>query len=348
MDLSALLNSHGDAEPSGENLEYEPAFISMELAAQPGEERQVGDSVIQAEEADHADVIKYAVEVLESAHDLRAAVFLAHSLLRTKGFPGFAQATGYIRGCLEQWWETCHPQLDADDDDDPTMRVNAVATLADPDTIMRAVRLAPLTESRAFGRICLRDIAIAEGEMAPPSGMDNPPDMSSILAAFQDSAPDALQDLRAAVEASHGDIKAINRVFDDRIPGRGPDLDALEKLLRQALSRFSAAGVSSETGDSDAQDDDSADTPAAGSAPRPATSGGAAAPGAINGPQDVRNTIDRIIAYYARAEPSSPVPILLDRAKRLVGADFMTIVKDMAPEGKRNVQLIGGLPDDDY
>ena len=69
--------------------------------------------------------------------------------------------------------------------------------------------------------------------------------------------------------------------------------------------------------------------------------------GGINNQQDVKNTIDRLIAYYTRAEPSSPVPILLERAKRLVGADFVSIIKDMAPDGKDNVYLIGGIPPDE-
>lgn len=46
--------------------------------------------------------------------------------------------------------------------------------------------------------------------------------------------------------------------------------------------------------------------------------------------------------YYAKHEPSSPLPILLKRAKRLVGADFMEIIKDLAPDGAANVRLIGG------
>ena len=53
--------------------------------------------------------------------------------------------------------------------------------------------------------------------------------------------------------------------------------------------------------------------------------------------------LDRIIAYYARSEPSSPVPMLLERAKRMVGADFLTIIKEMAPDGIQNVHLIGGI-----
>jgi type VI secretion system protein ImpA len=33
---------------------------------------------------------------------------------------------------------------------------------------------------------------------------------------------------------------------------------------------------------------------------------------------------------------------LLRRAKALVGADFMTIIKDMAPNGVENVEVVGG------
>ncbi|MBL4919060.1 type VI secretion system protein TssA [Szabonella alba] len=352
MDLTDLLTSRGDDEPSGENLEYDPAFISLELAAQHGEERQVGDSVIAAEEPDHAEVISNAMEVLERSHDLRAAVFLAYSLLRTKGFPGFAQATTYIRGCLEQWWDSCHPQLDPDDDNDPTMRVNAIAALADADTMMRGIRLAPLTDSRAFGRVCLRDFMLAEGEISLGEDGESPPDLSALSAAFQDTDPARLQELRDAARQAQEDIKAIGRVFDEQVPTFGPDLAPLEKILRQVMSRFEAAGIGAAGGEEpegvDGDEGQDAGADGAIAAPRTmAAPAGAGVPGVINSQQDVRNALDKIIAYYKRAEPSSPLPILLDRAKRLVGADFMTIIKDMAPDGRSNVQLIGGLEDEE-
>ena len=46
-------------------------------------------------------------------------------------------------------------------------------------------------------------------------------------------------------------------------------------------------------------------------------------------------------------EPSSPLPILLKRAKRLVGADFMEIINDLAPSGVDNVKLIGGVTEEE-
>lgn len=355
MDLADLIVSHGDEEPSGENLEYDPAFISLELAAQPGEERQIGDSIIAAEEPDYPEVITQAMDVLGRSHDLRAAVFLAQAMLRTKGFPGFAEVTSYMRGVLEQFWDTCHPQLDADDDNDPTMRVNAVSSLSGADTIIRAMRITPLTDSRAMGRFSYRDILVAEGEMSPPEGMDNPPTQALIAGAFQDTNPEKLNAARNAVAQALEDVVAINAVFQDRTPTQCPDLDVLERMLRQILNRFQAAGVTGgsaakEVPQAEEEDPGDGDTPGGGAiaggwSGGPAVGGGV--PGGINSQQDVKNTIDRLIAYYNRAEPSSPVPILLERAKRLVGADFVTIIKDMAPDGKDNVYLIGGIPPDE-
>jgi type VI secretion system protein ImpA len=41
--------------------------------------------------------------------------------------------------------------------------------------------------------------------------------------------------------------------------------------------------------------------------------------------------IGMIIAYHARAEPSSVVPLLLERARKMCGQDFITILKELLP-----------------
>ncbi len=342
MDLEALLQSHGDENPSGEDMVYDLAFMTLELAAQPGEERQAGDKIIAAEDPDFKEVTGAALAVLEQSHDLRAGVFLSMSELRLRGFPGFADGTAYVRGCLERYWDTCHPQLDADDDDDPTQRINVILSLAAPDTILRGIRITPLTDSRTFGRMSLRDIAIAEGEATAGEDDEEVPDSSSIAAAFQDTAQEFLQSALTGARQSLENVRAINAKFDEMLPGRGPELDPLMKLLGQVIARLEpVAGDAVEVEGVEAGAE--AGEPAAAPAGAKAAGGGV---GAINSPNDVQNALDRIIAYYKRAEPSSPVPILLTRAKRLVSADFLTIVKDMAPNGIENVNLIGGLADE--
>lgn len=353
MDLAVLLQSKGEDAPSGENLEYDPAFTEMELAAQPGEESVVGDERIDATDPDYKTVEEKALEVLARSHDLRAAVFLADAVLQSSGLAGFAEATSYIRGCLEQFWEGCHPELD-EDDGDPIMRINAVQDLCGqpdgmggPSPVYRSIRRSPLSDSRGFGRFSLRDIEVAEGLMTAPESMDNIPDQATIGAAFQDSDGEIIAERLASAELAAENIKAISAVFDEQTPGQGPELDPLLKLLQQICKRLRDYGNLGEAEAASDQDDGEA-AEEAGADPAVAASGrGAAAPGVINSPTDVANTLDRIIAYYQREEPSSPLPLLLERAKRLVGADFLTIVNDMAPRGLENVQLIGGLEDDE-
>ena len=74
--------------------------------------------------------------------------------------------------------------------------------------------------------------------------------------------------------------------------------------------------------------------------------GGQSFGGRVNNTDDVIRALDQILAYYARSEPSSPLPLLIERAKRLVRADFMTIMRDMAPAGVENVSVISGDGDE--
>ena len=54
--------------------------------------------------------------------------------------------------------------------------------------------------------------------------------------------------------------------------------------------------------------------------------------------------LDELCDYYTRNEPSSPVPLLLRRAQRLVGMSFMDLLKDLAPGGISELQVVSGAP----
>ncbi len=337
MDLSSYLEPRSDEPPSGENLEYDPAFTDLEIAAQPGEERQMGDEVVAAEEQDWSDVEAKSLAVMDKSHDLRAAIYLAEAVLHTKGLPAFASSLGYVKSLLEEFWETCHPELD-EDDGDATMRINAVRGLASSDRMVRALRRTGLTDSRMFGQMTLRHLDVAEGRINMPADLEDIPDANSVAAAFKDTDEEVLSANADAVASALEDVSGIDAVFTDKTPGEGPDLEPLTtalKSIKQALARY--ADVGEEANEELSEDAAPARTAAA------APSGG----GAINSPEDVTMMLDRIMDYYARCEPSSPLPILLERSKRLVNADFLTIIEDMAKEGLDEVRQIGGLKQDD-
>jgi type VI secretion system protein ImpA len=334
----------GDA-PSGDDLEYDPAFMDLMVAAQPGQERQAGSEIVPGSEPDWKAVAKKALAVLDRSHDLRVAVVLAQAQAKLEGYEGLAPVLAYVRGCLETWWDSCHPQLDADDDNDPTMRINAVAGLSDSEGFLRLLRLAPLAESRTFGRINLRDLAVASGEMTAAPGT-SAPDAASVAAAFKETPADVLKSRLEAARAALADVRAIGAVFDAQTPGDGPDLDPLVRMLRRAVARLAEEVGEPEEAVADNPDDEVSEVGMAeGSAAPPRAA--ASVPGTISSQADVVAALDRIMAYYAAQEPSSPIPLLLKRVRRLVGADFLTIMNDIVPQGTDTVRSLAGMTDEE-
>ena len=54
--------------------------------------------------------------------------------------------------------------------------------------------------------------------------------------------------------------------------------------------------------------------------------------GAIRSRQDAIRALDAVAEFFRRNEPSSPVPLFLERAKRLVSKSFLEVLADIAPE----------------
>ena len=78
---------------------------------------------------------------------------------------------------------------------------------------------------------------------------------------------------------------------------------------------------------------------------RPVRRGGSEG-GVIRSRQDVTRALERICEYYARTEPSSPLPFLLRRAQRLVDMNFIQIVDELTPEARATLDTIIGLKPD--
>jgi type VI secretion system protein ImpA len=64
--------------------------------------------------------------------------------------------------------------------------------------------------------------------------------------------------------------------------------------------------------------------------------------GEVTNRDDVVRLLDRICAYYEKYEPSSPIPLLLTRAKRLISKDFIDVLRDIAPDAVAQAEAIRG------
>ena len=344
IEIEELLSEITGAAPCGEDLEYDPAFAEMEKLAQETPERQYGDTIIPAEPPDWRGVRKTALALFERTRDLRVALYLTQSLLRIDGLAGFADGLALVDGLIERYWDTVYPQLDPEDDNDPTLRVNTIVALCDPETTLRALRETPLVSSRTLGRFSLRDIQIAAGALTPVATDDQAelPTQARINGAFQEVGLESVQATATVVAEAMARVEQIESRLTDLIGvSQAPDLNPLAgvlKEIRQALAEqlqqhgVAPGGEALAAGAADAGP--SAAAPVAG--PRLAV-------GELASREDVVRMLDRICEYFVRYEPSSPVPFLLKRARNLVNQDFMAILNDLAPGGTEQANLIFGI-----
>jgi type VI secretion system protein ImpA len=314
-------------------------FAELERGVQGKPERQVGEVVVAAEGPEWRPIVEKATALLGQSKDLRIGVYLARGALEVQGFSGFADGLTLLRRTVEEFWPTCHPQLDADDGNDPTLRVNAMEGLVARDMI-NALRAAPLVKSKAFGDIRLRDI-----ESAAVKRPDGTTGAANLDASFLDVPAPALILATQTLERCVTEAKGLEEVWNTHLDSGGPNLTDLRRVLFQAQEALRArvAALAPAGADAAATNGTADATNGAAASGPPSVSGGGLR-GEPRSRDDVMKALDAIIAYYGRYEPSSPVPLLLERCKRLVTMSFMDIVRDMLPDGVSNIETIAGKP----
>ncbi len=344
---AADLHDLSDAAPAGENLELDPEFGALERAAQGKPETQYGDVVNSATPPDWKETEALALALLERTRDLRVMTHLAVARLHLAGPQSYAEVLEQIRNQIENRWELVHPRLDPEDGNDPTLRANALFRLQDPVNVLRPLRDQPLATTSLTGPMSWRDIAIFRGQIEPEPGREKRTE-AFIRGAFNKTDPERLQALRNGIDAAAQEVAAIPAAFEAKAgKGTAPDFTILAKLLadiQKELRVFEPAVATVHAGEN---------TDATGMADRdgaeersPSTPGSLAAHAltAVTERDDALHLLEVASAYFRNHEPSSPVPLLIDRARRLATMDFLEILRDLAPEALGQAQIIAGPP----
>lgn len=346
LELEALLAPISPAAPAGENLEYTPEFSALEEAAIGKPERQMGSGTLPGEPPNYNLLFTRSNELLRRSKDLRIAAHLTRACVDKHGFVGLHQGLALLHRLLANYWESVHPQLDPEDGNDPTMRVSALSALISAE-FLGALRLAPMFVTQVAGPISLRYFSIVAGELPQPTeGIKV--DANLLEAGFREVQLPVLQTLAQSLQGARDEIKGLSDAFQKGAGGaQGPDFSPLDRIVFQAQNavRPRLAARLAEA------------APAAASAAGggAASTGGGAMPGAavaepavgvsgaVRNRDDVVMLLDKIIGYYERHEPSSPLPLLLSRCRKLAALSFLDIVKDLAPAALAQVELIGGI-----
>lgn len=341
LDLERLLAPLDPSAPCGSNLEYDGDFIALEEAARSRQEQEFGATLIEGQGPDWSAVWSHAQSLWLRTRDLRVAVWMARCAAHRTGLEGAVAGLELVHGLLVRFWDHLHPQLDAEDGNDPTQRLNALAPLVHYAEFMGDLRAAAVSSAQRGAPLRVRDIELALGRAAA-SEHESLPSESAVREALRQcvsATPQLVVTLQRGWEVARAIVQQIDAHCQ---AGQGPDFAPLVQLLRLLAQALPADNAGTQT----PSPAGAADQEAGGGNPQAALTSALAPPGTINSRQDAVEALERACAWIEAHEPSHPAPLLIRRAQRLMNKSFIEIIRDLTPDAEDQVRRLAGTPAD--
>ncbi len=325
MELEKLLAPVSQDQPCGPDLEHEPDFMALEQDSKGKPERIMGDTIVQAVEPDWADIKVRAEALFPLTKDLRVAILLLRANTRLEGLLGFSSGLQLIHEMLARYWDSVHPCLDPEDDNDPTMRINVLMSLEDPEALGRDLRAVKFICANRHAKLTIRDILVTLGKL-PATDSENAPNQAeteNILRSEENIVlVQAMQDALQALD----NTKALlgKKVAADRVP----DFKPLYETLKMVLPLCTEMPETEETQGNEVDTKQK-------NASAPST-------GDIRSREDVVRVLEKVCNFIERTEPTNPAPLLIRRAQYLMKKNFIEIIEELGPDWLKEVQRISG------
>jgi len=342
----------------GENCEYDDLYLALDTLAQGTPASEMGDSIIDGKDPDYRTLYKNCMTLWKKTRDLRVASFLTLSSLCIGGIEGLLGGLKVIDYLVTDLYDSFYPQLDPDDDNDPTERINILSMISPEDGAyadgysfvvkFREIKLVPELP------YTYRDYLVGTGFITAKEG--NEVDINIINAQLSSIPVSSLESRKALVDEILALVKSITEKFNEKTGDTGyltmttleHELNGIKNIYVQHLKNVSVPSSDE-----------------ASSGVEPTANSVATAPQAAASPVQVQQQtfnletfvpktrnealllLKKSSEYFEKAEPTSPVPFLINRALKMSNMNFIDLLgeidRDALSKGREQL----GVPNPD-
>ncbi|MGP3698894.1 type VI secretion system protein TssA [Rhodobacter sp. NSM] len=354
-DLQDFLDPIPGETPSGTDLRNDARFHAIERVVEPARRtaRQEAAEIGTQVQVDWRSVIADARDLASSGRDLRLLVILVRALMAEEGMGGLSRGLDLLSETVESYWDSLHPALREGPPQEAAMRrINALKQVENPDTgLLGDLEFLGLFEIRPVGVVTGGDLATGGLKAAQvlaeaPRGL-GAKETAAITSAHEARAnrvigacralmterAEEFAQLSAGISGALAALSRLETALGAKLGtnGSGPRFTALSTMLQRMAATLQSVAASSE--------------PAA-EPDAPAAQGSSASPLQIASRRDVERCLDLIIDFYERTEPSSPIPHLARRMRRMVPMNFLQLMEEVAPSGMKEFRAVAGVAEE--
>ncbi|HEY4031385.1 MAG TPA: type VI secretion system protein TssA [Caulobacteraceae bacterium] len=330
LTLEKLLAPVDDDNPVGPDLSYSHERQEIERAFET-------DEGSQSEERDWRTILRLIEEQAGQTKDVWLPVYACRAGASSGSLETVAIGAQALAGLFEQYWDTVHPQLE---------ELGVMGRKAPCDSLAtRGGFLLPLERTvlvahPRLGRFTGVDLQrfATERESAEGYGM--------FRAALEEGGDALLEGAIGQLDAIEDGLKRADKAFmqgagGEPSPNYQPTFSLLT-ALRQAVKQFMTAPAEEPEEAWDGETGPGGGGGGGGKAAGPRISG------RVDNREDVLKSLDLIADYYRRSEPSHPLQMLVERAREWVDMDFLTLMREIAPDSIRQARELLKKREEEY
>ena len=339
LDVDTLLTPVSDDAPAGEDLSYDTSRYELEQAFESSVSIDASGEETAAQEVDWRRILSSIEEQFGRSKDIWLAVYLCRAGARSGSLETVEAGAQALAGLMERYWDTVHPTLD---------ELGLPGRKAPCDALTRRAEfLGPLERTAILTHPRLGTFTGADLERFRTEA-ENADGYGMFRAALEDSPPESLTEALERLNRIEDGLRRADKVFTEHAAGEpspnyAPTYETLA-MLKRAVQTFAPGAAPA----GDGADAGAAETASDGGGSAAGAGGGGRIGGKVESREDVMTALDAIGDYYRRREPGSPVPVLLQRARAWVTLDFLSVLKDIAPDAVDDAKrVLVKRPDDE-
>jgi len=259
--------------------------------------------------------------------NLGLARFALLAAMNLDGLSGLADGVVLYNQLLSHYWEDVYPRIEGGNFEE---RLESISHIDDP-FVASSLGNIVVAKGKRSGSYTL-DQALSSMNRGEPSPSLIEGSVNETISAD----PEFYDKLAAQCQEVRQQLGFIRDILQKHVGSPSVSFSKVEGRLSQ-LEAFLTHSAVAPAGSAPTEERADSDAPIASAK---------AQPGEIRNRTDVVRAIDQIIRFYRKTEPTSPVPHLLHRAKRVVSMDFMEIVEEFRLNGSPAIGEVFGALDE--
>lgn len=323
LESKLLLDTH-----CGSEIDYDPDFLELENMVSIKAEQQYGTTIIPGAPIDWSKALTKATELLGKSKDYRLCSIITRALTHKYGITGALKGIDTIYALTEHFWEGAFPCIMFDGETDLLPRSNAIAELNATTGLLGDLRATDINLQIA-GKLSIAQIEkILSGREEDESF-----NRDQLLQILRDEILRQNNEL-ITLKKLINSVDALERSLITRFgPEQAPDFSQLKNLLH-AIHPIAATATEDAIDEQGVLEESHSEIIQLQTKDATLLS--------VRSRADAIRILDKVCEFLEKHDPSNPAPLLIKRARNMIGQDFFTILSQIAPDGIAQAEHITG------